>query len=546
MSALEKPADYVVVGAGPAGCVLAARLSEDPDCQVLLIEAGGRDWNPLLGVPLMTGLILRSAYANWSYVTEPEPQLNGRRNQWARGRVLGGSSSIHGMVYMRGLPIDFADWAARGLTGWSYDEVLPYFLRSENSHRGSSAFHGADGPLTVSAGRLDNPLFQVYLQAAQQAGHPRSDDFAGPNPHGAGAYDFTIRKGRRVSAANAFLRQALHRPNLRVVTQAQALCLNWDANGRVQGVDVLHHGKKVALRAEREVLLCGGAVNSPQLLMLSGIGPAAALRARGLQVRADLPGVGQGLQDHLLVRVEHRALGGVTLDRLRRVDRAAWALFKAMVWGTGPATSFPLEVGGLYKSSPDLAQPDLQSHFLPALSSAALRLPYFSKVLPQDRGAGFFANVFQLRPESTGSIELASADPLAHPRIRPGYLSAPQDLLVLREGVKRLREIFRQPAFNAWRGVELAPGPTVQSDADIEAWIRATADTVYHPTSSCRMGGNTDPMAVLDNQCRVRGVAGLRVVDASSLPRVTSGNTAAPVYMLAERIADVLRGRLSL
>ena len=546
MSALEKSADYVVVGAGPAGCVLAARLSEDPDCRVLLIEAGGRDWNPLLGVPLMTGLILRSAYANWSYVTEPEPQLNGRRTQWARGKVLGGSSSIHGMVYMRGLPIDFADWAARGLTGWSYEEVLPYFLRSENSHRGDGAFHATGGPLTVSAGRLDNPLFQVYLQAAQQAGHPKSDDFGGPSPHGAGAYDFTIRNGRRVSASGAFLRQALHRPNLRVVTQAQALCLNWDANGRVQGVDVLHRGKKITLRAEREMLLCGGAINSPQLLMLSGIGPAAALQAQGLQVRLDLPGVGQGLQDHLLVRVEHRALGGVTLDRLRRVDLAAWALFKAMVWGTGPATSFPLEVGGLYKSSPDLAQPDLQSHFLPALSSAALRLPYFSKVLPQDRGAGFFANVFQLRPESTGAIELASADPLAHPRIRPAYLSAPQDLVVLLEGVKRLREIFRQPAFNAWRGVELAPGPKAQSDADIEAWIRATADTVYHPASSCRMGGTADPMAVLDNQCRVRGVAGLRVVDASSLPRVTSGNTAAPVYMLAERIADVLRGRLSL
>jgi choline dehydrogenase len=545
MSALEKTADYVVVGAGPAGCVLASRLSENPDCRVLLIEAGGRDWNPLLGVPLMTGLILRSAYANWSYVTEPEPRLNGRRSQWARGKVLGGSTSIHGMVYMRGLPIDFADWAARGLTGWSYEEVLPYFLRSENSHRGGGDFHGIGGPLTVSPGRLDNPLFQVYLQAAQQAGHPRSDDFAGPQPHGAGAYDFTIRKGRRVSAASAFLQQALHRPNLRVMTQAQALGLSWGANGQVQGVDVLHRGKKVSLHADREVLLCGGTVNSPQLLMLSGIGPAHALRAQGLQVRADLPGVGQGLQDHLLVRVEHRALGGVTLDRLRRVDLAAWALFKAMVWGTGPATSFPLEVGGLYKSSPGLSQPDLQSHFLPALSSASMRLPYFSNVLPQDRGAGFFANVFQLRPESTGAIELASADPLAHPLIRPGYLSAPQDLVVLREGVKRLREIFRQPAFDTWRGVELAPGPNVQSDSDIEAWIRATADTVYHPTSSCRMGGPADPMAVLDNQCRVRGVEGLRVVDASSLPRVTSGNTAAPVYMLAERIADVLLGRLS-
>ena len=546
MSRLEKTADYVVVGAGPAGCVLASRLSEDPDCRVLLIEAGGRDWNPLLGVPLMTGLILRSAYANWSYVTEPEPQLNGRRSQWARGKVLGGSTSIHGMVYMRGLPIDFADWASRGLSGWSYEEVLPYFLRSENSHRGAGDFHGIGGPLTVSAGRLDNLLFQVYLQAAQQAGHPRSDDFAGPRPHGAGAYDFTIREGRRVSAASAFLQQALHRPNLRVMTQAQASGLSWGAHGRVQGVDVLHRGEKISLLADREVLLCGGTVNSPQLLMLSGIGPAQALRAHGLQVRADLPGVGQGLQDHLLVRVEHRALGGVTLDRLRRVDLAAWALFKAMVWGTGPATSFPLEVGGLYKSSPGLAQPDLQSHFLPALSSASMRLPYFSNVLPQDRGAGFFANVFQLRPESTGAIELASADPLAHPLIRPGYLSAPQDLVVLREGVKRLREIFRQPAFDTWRGVELAPGPQVQSDSDIEAWIRATADTVYHPTSSCRMGGPADPMAVLDNQCRVRGVEGLRVVDASSLPRVTSGNTAAPVYMLAERIADVLLGRLSL
>ena len=546
MSDDDFSADYLVVGAGAAGCALAARLSEDRHCKVLLIEAGGRDWNPLLSVPLMTGLILRSAYANWSYVTQAEPQLNGRRLQWARGRVLGGSTSIHGMVYMRGLPLDFEQWTADGLRGWSYAEVLPYFLRSENSFRGAGPFHGVGGPLHVSAGRLENPLFQVYLQAAAQAGHPRTDDFAGAQPHGAGCYDFTIRNGRRVSSSKAFLHDALARPNLRMLTQAQVVGLQWGGGLQIQGVQVLHRGQPKTLRADREVLLCGGAVNSPQLLMLSGIGAADALRAHQVPVKVDLPGVGQSLQDHLLVRVEHRALHGVTLDRLRRIDRAGWAMLQALLWGRGPASSFPLEVGGLYKSDPQLNEPDLQSHFLPALSSAALRLPYFSKVLPQDRGAGFFSNVFQLRPHSVGSIELASNDPLAHPRIRPNYLSAPEDLPVLREGVKRLREIFRQSAFDPWRGPELSPGPDVQSDAQIDNWIRANADTVYHPTSSCRMGGDDDAMAVLDNQCRVRGVQGLRVVDASSLPRVTSGNTAAPVYMLAERIADVLRGRATI
>ena len=297
-------ADYLVVGAGAAGCALAARLSEDPDCSVLLIEAGGRDWNPLLGVPLMTGLILRSAYSNWSYVTEPEPYLNDRRLQWARGRILGGSTSINGMVYMRGLPRDFDRWAAEGLPGWSYADVLPYFLRSENSFRGASAFHGKGGPLHVSAGRLENPLFQVYLEAATQAGHPRTDDFGGPHPHGAGCYDFTIRHGRRVSSSTAFLHGAMARPNLRVVTHAQVLQLHWGPGRLVNGVEILQRGQRKRLHATREVLLCGGAVNSPQLLMLSGIGPADALRAHQVPVRVDLPGVGQGMQDHLLVRVD--------------------------------------------------------------------------------------------------------------------------------------------------------------------------------------------------------------------------------------------------
>ena len=539
-------ADVVIVGAGAAGCALAARLSEDPDRQVLLLEAGHGDGNPLLRVPLMTGLILRSSYANWGYVTEPEPALNGRRLNWARGKVLGGSTSINGMVHMRGLPQDYDGWAAGGLTGWGWHDVLPYFKRFERSHRQGDGLHGHDGPVTVSAPRLDNPLFEVYREAARQAGWPDTPDFAGPHPLGVGSYDFMIDRGRRVSASTAYLRPARQRPNLRVLTRAQALRLTWGDGLRVNGVEASHAGNRVTCRARQEVVLCGGAVNSPQLLMLSGIGPAQALRDQGLTVRADLPGVGQSLQDHLLVRVEHRALRGVTLDRLRRPDRAAWALLQALLWGTGPAASFPLEVGGLYRSA--LAEgaadaPDLQSHFLPALSSASLKLPTFSRALPADRGAGFFANVFQLRPRSTGAIELASADPLAPARIRPGYLSDTHDLDVLRDGVRVLREIFSQRAFDGWRGEELSPGPGVRSTAELDAWIRTTADTVYHPTSSCRMGPDGDPLAVLDAQCRVRGVQGLRVVDASSLPTVTSGNTAAPTLMLAERVADFMRGR---
>ena len=539
----------VIVGAGAAGCVLASRLSEDPQRRVLLLEAGGGDSNPLLRVPLMTGLILRSSYANWGFVTEPEPGLDGRRLNWARGRILGGSTSINGMVSMRGLPRDYERWAQAGLPDWSFDQVLPWFRHAERSHRGAGALHGDAGPLAVSAPRLANPLFHVYLEAAAQAGWPRCDDFAGAAPLGAGVYDFNIYQGRRVSASSAYLRPARARPNLTVLTGARALQLEWGAGSRVAGVQVLQGGRTLHCMARDEVVMCAGAVQSPQLLLLSGIGPGDALRRHGIDVRAELPGVGTGLQDHLLVRVEHRALRCVTLDHLRRVDRAALALLQALAFGTGPASSFPLEVGGLYRSGLDLdgvggsqPGPDLQSHFMPALSSASLRLPGFGRVLPADRGAGFFANVFAMRPRSTGSIGLSSADPLAAPRIEPGYLSDVDDLALLRQGVRVLRDIFRQRAFDGWRGEELAPGPQRQTDAELDAWIRATADTVYHPTSSCRIGADGDPMAVLDARCRVRGVEGLRVADASSLPTVTSGNTAAPTVMLAERVAAWMRG----
>lgn len=533
----------VIIGAGAAGCVLASRLSEDPNRRVLLLEAGGGDRNPLLRVPLMTGLILRSAYANWGFVTEAQASLQGRRLNWARGRILGGSTSINGMVYMRGLARDYDCWAAGGLPDWSFDAVLPWFLRAERSHRQGDARHGQSGPMAVSAPPLANPLFQVYLAAAAQAGWPRSEDFAGDQPLGAGVYDFNIEAGRRVSASSAYLWPALSRPNLTVLTGARALRLVWGTGRQVNGVEVLQRGRVMRCMARDEVVLCAGAVQSPHLLLLSGIGAGSELRRHGVEVRADRPGVGQGLQDHLLVRVEHQALRGVTLDRLRRVDRAAMALLEALLRGTGPASTFPLEVGGLYRSGLEADEgPDLQSHFMPALSSASLRLPGFSRVLPADRGAGFFANVFQMRPRSRGSITLASGDPLAAPRIDPRYLDDPADLPVLRQGVRVLRDIFRQQAFDGWRGEELSPGPARQSDAELDAWIRATADTVYHPTSSCRMGPEDDPMAVLDAQCRVRGVQGLRVADASSLPSVTSGNTAAPTVMLAERVAAWMRG----
>ena len=536
-----RSADYVIVGAGAAGCVLANRLSENPSCQVVLLEAGGKNWNPLLKIPLMTGLLLRSSYANWLYKTEPEPRLNGRRLNWARGKVLGGSTSINGMVYMRGLPSDYDHWAQRGLKGWSYADVLPYFKKSEYSDRIAGMHRGHNGPLQVTRANLRNPLFEVYNKAAQQAGHQLCDDFSLPDAHGTGYYDFTIGNGRRISAASAYLDPISSRPNLTIVTDAHVAGLTISQQLRATGLKFKRAGQDYFIEARCEIILSGGAINSPQLLMLSGIGPQDHLKSHGIQTHLHAPGVGQGLQDHLLVRVEHECLRDVTIDRLRRPDRAAIAFLQAFFFGTGPASTFPLEAGGLYKSHDNLEIPDLQSHFLPGFSSASLRLPYFSQVLPQDRGAGFFSNIYQLRPESEGSVTLSSADPFAPVQIRPNYLSSDKDRQVLRQGVKILRDIFKQKAFDGWRGAELSPGPACQSDQAIDDWIAQTADTAYHPTSTCKMGAENDKMAVLDEKLCVRGIESLRVVDASSFPSIPSGNTAAPTMMLAEKAADMIQ-----
>lgn len=528
-------ADVVVIGAGSAGAVVAGRLARDPDRRVLLIEAGGRDWNPLLRVPLMTGVLLRGRHANWFYHSEPEPGLGGRRLFWPRGKVLGGSSAINGMVWTRGVPADYDGWAQRGLPEWSWEQVLPAYREIEAYWAGASEWHGASGPQPVTRLSALHPLSEAFLSAGCAAGHPVSEDFNGPSPEGVGQYDFTIRNGRRVSSAAAFLHPLRERPNLSVLTGAHVLRIMIE-RGRARGVEILKGGRRIVCHADGEVVLSAGAVNSPQVLMLSGIGPADALTSHGIDVVADLPGVGKNLQDHLLVRVEHACTEPITLHALLRADRAAAALLRALVTGTGPAARFPLEVGAFLRSDPAREVPDLQAHFLPGLSTAALRMP-FAPARPGS-GHGFFANIYQLRPESRGEILLRSADPLAAPLIRGNYLSSPADLAALRAGVRLLREIFAQAPFDRWRGPERAPGPARQSDADLDAWIRASADTVFHPVGTCRMG--TDPMAVCDGTLRVRGVENLRLADASVMPTMPGCNTHAPSMMIGARAAGFI------
>jgi len=530
--------DYIVAGAGSAGCVLARRLSDDPGTKVLLLEAGGRDSNPLLRVPIMTGLLLRNRYANWFHFTEPEPHLANRRLFWPRGKVMGGSSAINGMVYTRGLPSDYDGWAQTGLRGWAFDDVLPYFKRSESFHGGASERHSADGPLPVSRAGSSNPLFDAFIEAGVQAGHGRSTDFNGPAPEGFGRYDFTTSKGSRWSSARAFLDPVRDRSNLAIATRAHVDRVIFE-KGRAVAVEAIIGGKRTTLRARREIILSLGTVATPCALMRSGIGPADELRRHDIAVAADSPEVGQNLQDHLLARVEHVCTQPLTLYSTLRGDRAALALLQALLTGTGPAATFPLQAGAFLRSDRALDTPDLQSHFLPGLSTAALRLPFFRGALTRHDGHGFFANVYRLRPESRGTITIRSADPFAEPVIRPNYLSTESDRRTLREGIRRLREVFTQRAFDPYRGPELAPGPGITSDADLDAWLASTADTAFHPVGTARMGA--DARAVVDGSLRVRGVEGLRVADASIMPRMPSSNTHAPTVMIAEKAADLIR-----
>jgi 4-pyridoxate dehydrogenase len=530
--------DYVIVGAGSAGCTLARRLTEDPDVRVLLLEAGGWDRDPWIKIPLGWGRILEKRLHDWMYFTEPEPRLDGRRIECARGRVIGGSSSINAMAYVRGNPGDYDRWAAYGLSGWSYAEVLPYFRRQESWEGGAGDYRGDGGPLTVGTAHYDDPLIEACLAAGSALQLPATADYNGGQQEGLGRMQQTIRNGRRCSAAEAYLRPALGRANLTVVTDALALRIVLEG-GRAVGIDYARQGATAIARAEREVILAGGVINSPQLLMLSGIGDPEALRPHGIAVAVELPGVGRNLQDHLSVFAVYRRREPGPFVAMMRLDRVALALARAYCFGTGPASETPSGWTGFVKSRPDVELPDIQFLFRAAPAGAGPYLPPFKPAFAD----GFALRAVMLRPESRGEITLASADPRMPVRIHQNFLATEGDRQTMRDGLKLVRRLCTTPPLSDFAASELMPGADKQSDDDLDAYIRATAATAHHPLGTCKMGPASDRMAVVDPELRVYGVEGLRVVDASVMPDLVGGNINAPVIMIAEKAADLIRGR---
>ncbi len=526
--------DYIIVGAGSAGCVLANRLSEDPAISVCLLEAGPSDWHPFIHMPAGIAKLVGKKGVNWDYSTEPDAQMNNRSLWWPRGKVLGGSSSINAMCYIRGHAKDYDEWAELGADGWHWNHVLPYFKRSEGNTRGDSEFHSSNGPLGVSDPRHKNVLSEVFLKASQQAGFPQSSDFNGPEQSGFGFYQTSTRDGSRSSSAEAYLKPVRQRPNLTVITQATAHRVLFE-NDKACGVRYsINQNDTQEIKARREVIISGGAINSPQLLMLSGIGPAAHLQSHGIEVLFDAPGVGGNLQDHLDVCTMQRCTQKVTYDKTNDVAIALnFYLFKQ-----GIGTSNIAESGGFVRSKlAEDERPDIQFHFVPAQldDHGRNRLP----------GFGYTLHACFLRPKSRGRISLNSAHPNDKVKIESGYLSDAEgfDIRVMREALHLSRKILSQEAFQAYRGEELFPGEQVQDDADIDAFVRRKAESIYHPVGTCKMGDSSDKNAVVDSQCRVHGVSGLRVVDASVMPKLIGGNTNAPTMMIAERAADMILGR---
>ncbi|RDV24627.1 choline dehydrogenase [Alteromonas aestuariivivens] len=533
MQTAQEKFDYLIVGGGSAGAVLAARLSENPTVSVCLIEAGAPDNNPLIHIPFGLSLLGRFRSLGWGYYTAPQAQLYDRELFWPRGKTLGGSSSVNAMCYIRGQNQDYDRWANEGARGWDFEQVLPYFKRSENYYRGADEYHGVGGPLNVDKLRHTCPLTDAFVEAAQSVNLPILDDFNREEREGLGYYDVTQINGQRCSTAKGYLKPATGRNNLTVLTQVMAERVLFRER-RAVGVQVRFKGKVRRLYARHEVILSGGAINSPQLLMLSGIGPKEALQEHGILALVDLPGVGQNLQDHLdaIVQFNSQAHEGyaVALSALPQYIKAS---FDYLFGRKGIFSSNIAEGGGFVRSSLAENGPDIQFHFLPAKLREHGRRSVF--------GYGFGLHVCCLYPKSRGSITLQSNHPADHPLIDPNYLAEEDDCKVMIEGVRLARQILNSPSFAPFRGKERLPGAQAETDEQILDFIRARSETIYHPIGTCKMGADNDPMAVVDNQLRVRGVSGLRVVDASVMPSLLGGNTNAPTAMIAERAADFIK-----
>ncbi len=529
--------DYVIAGAGTAGCVLANRLSQDPHNRVCLIEAGGKDNHPFIGVPALVGAALTLKKYSWGLETVPQEHLNGRRIPIPRGRVLGGSSSVNGMVYFRGHARDYDDWAAEGNSGWGWADVLPYFLRSEdNGEYPGSPYHGHHGPMRVSDIKNPNPLNAVFAEAMKALQFRHCDDFNGPHPEGYGLRQGAIRDGRRESGVTAFLKPASHRANLTVLTQATVARVVI-ADGRATGVEILSGGETRRIAARREVILSGGAVGSPQMLLLSGIGDGTALQKLGIAVQHHLPGVGENYHDHVAANVQMWTNDAQSYGiSLKAFPRGVWNVVQYLAARQGPFASNVFECHAVLRSIAGLDRPDIQVVFQPARRN--------QNAFPLPLGHGFVLSIVLLHPRSRGRLTLKSADPRSAPLIDPRLLSAPEDFEPLVRGLKLARRVFATPAFAPYKATEFLPGIGVESDEGWKDYIRATAATVHHLAGSCRMG--TGPDAVVTPELKVHGIEGLRVADASIFPKLMGGNTNAPVVMVAEKAADMILGHAPL
>lgn len=539
-SAGSKPvdeADYVIVGAGSAGCVLANRLSEDPSRTVILIEAGGADRHPFLRMPFAFMRLQFVKRLSWNYWSEPEPELDGRKLWLPRGRCLGGTSSINGMVYSRGHPRDYDEWAALGAQGWAWEDVLPYFRRSERSWRGESAWHGADGPLTVSPVDVSGELFDATMQTARNLGYPVSDDpHALADVEGFVPPEVTVEKGRRASAASQYLHPVIRRPNLKVVTNTLALRLRVE-QGRAVGVEVARGGRTSLVRAGSEVILAAGAYNSPKLLLLSGVGPADELRELGIDVIADLPGVGRNLQEHPLIGVGYELTRPLGFENNLRLDRLGLNVARYMLGMPTEATQLPVTSFAFLRTADGLDRPDIKVNIYPTRLDARIWFPVIR------RGAGHAMSAFcvLLRPESRGSVRLRSADPADPPEIRINMYDDTRDLATMERALRLMREFFSSGPLGELTGAELMPGADVASDEDVGRYIRSSSILAHHASCSCAMGSGGN--AVVDPQLRLHGISGVRIADASVMPRIVGGNTNAPVVMIAEKAADLIMDR---